>query len=351
MPFVRSGLIVSALLAISSTALAQTTDAEIDARLSAGVRQFEAGDLAAARSVFEAVLADRPDHVIAIYELAYTHLRQGESERALEIIDDAIARELPVTAEFYALSASVLDSLDRLDESVLRFEQGVAIFPDNHNLRLNFGITQLLRTRDWEAAQASFEQAITLLPDHPTAHFYLGQIYGQNGKTAAAVLALAKGIGVDSQQQRVVAAAKLIKSLMEASVQFLEDGTPVVYMPVDYMLAPMTVDKFTAAVPMHYATALSLQRKNDGDLSYEPFAIAIALLVTEFSGADFGPEPPFLAGYYQDFFGSMAEGGHGMAYSHLILASLNPQAAAAWVQENAERVQGFRDWSLSRRQP
>lgn len=353
MPYGRLGLIAAAaLLGAASTANAQVTDSDIDARIRAGVRQFESGDLAAARASFEGVLADRPDHVVALYELAFTHFRQGERERGLEILDDAIARRLPVTAEFYSLSASTLDTLGRIDESVERFEQGVAAFPDNHNLWLNFGITQLVRQRQPEAARASFERAITLLPDHPSAHFYLGQIYAQEGKRAAAVLVLAKGIGFDNQQQRVAAAANIIKSLMTDSVQLLEDGTPVVYMPVDYIVPPMTIEKFTAAVPMHYSTALVIQRKAGGDLSYEPYAIALALLVTEFARADFGPDPHFVARVYQPFFGPMNEGGHGMAYTHLILASLNAQAATAWAEqpENVERIQAFRNWTRSRSQ-
>lgn len=297
------------------------------------------------------MLADRPDHILALYELAFTISRQGDREHTLEILEDAIARRLPVTAEYYSLAASSLDTLGRIDESVERFEQGVAAFPDNHNLRLNFGITQLVRLRQPEAAKASFERAITLLPEHPSAHFYLGQIYAQEGRTAAAVLVLAKGIGVDSQQQRVAAAANIIRQLMTGSVRLLDDGTPVVVMPVDYPVPPMTIEKFSAAVPMHYSTGLVIQRKASGDLSYEPYAIALALLITEFAGADFGPDAHFVAGHYQPFFGSMNEGGHGMAYSHLVLASLNTQAASTWVQapENAERIQAFREWSLARR--
>ena len=352
MPCVRRRLIVTAaaLLAVGGTPMAQVTDVEIEARIRAGVGQFERGELAAARASFEAVLTDRPDHVVAIYELAFTHFRQGDRERALEILDDAIARQLPVTAEYYSLAASLLDTMGRIDESVERFEQGVAAFPDHHLLRLNFGITQLARLSQPDAARASFEQAITMLPDHPTAHFYLGQIYAREGKTAAAVLALATGIGFDNQQQRVAAAVNIIKQLMTGSVRFLEDGTPVIVTTLDYMAGPTTVENFSASVSMHYGAGLALQRKTEGDLSYEPFAIALALIVNDFARADFGENPPFAVEHYRQFFGPMNAGGYDMAYAHLILAPLNPQVASMWAQENGEKIQAFRDWVLSLRQ-
>lgn len=353
MPDRRLGLIAvtAALLAAAGTSIAQVTDADIQARIRTGVQQYERGELPAARATFEAVLADRPDHIVALYELALTISRQGERERALEVIEDAIARQIPVTAEYYSLAASMLDSLGRIDESVQRFEQGVAAFPANHNLLLNFGITQLVRLRQPEAAKASFEQAITLQPEHPSAHFYLGQIYAQEGRTAAAVLVLAKGMGVDSQQQRVAAAANIIKQLMSGTIRQFDDGAPIVAVSVDYLVPPMTMEKLSQAVPVSYATAVALQRETGGDLSYEPYAIALALIISTFARVEIGPDASFVARHYQPFFGPMSEGGHGMAYSHLILAALNAQAASAWAQqpENAERIQAFREWSLARR--
>ena len=329
------------------TAPAQGFAPDLDPRIREGVEQFDRGDLAAAKASFEAVLADDPDHVIANYELAYTHIRLGELERGLEIMDDAIERELPVTAEFYALSASVLDNLGRQEQAVRRFEQGAGAFPDNHNLRLNYGITQF-RMNDRAGARASFEQAATLLPDHPSAHFFLGQIYAGEGLTAAAVLALGKSIGFDNQGQRIAASASAIKSLMENGIATSDDGMPIVVLPVDYQVPPMTIEKFSAAVPMRYGLALAAQRKTEGDLSYEPYAIAFATLVAEFVGAEIDPASHFAADHYLAFFEPLAENGHTMTFAHLILGSLNPEAASGWMQENGEQLAAFRAWLPTR---
>lgn len=336
-----------ASLVLAGPATAQLTDADVNARIREGVLRFERGDLAGAQRSFEAVLAERPDHVVATYELAYTHVRQGEPDRALAIIDGAFARDLAVTAEYHSLGASIVDGLGRPDEAVLRFQQGIAAFPENHNLHLNLGITHITRG-DGAAARASFERAITLNPEHPTAHFYVGQIYAAEGLIAAGVLALGKGIGVDNVEQRRVAAAGIIKRLMDDSAGLGEEGVPIVVMPVDYYVPPMTMQKLTAAVGMHYAAGFALQKKSEGDLSYEPYAMAFSLLATEFARAGIDPASHFAADYYQRFFSEMVENGQQMTYSHVILAPLNPGLASTWAQANGERVESFRVWTRSR---
>ena len=341
------GLVGSCLAFLAgSVALAQSSSS-IDERIRAGVAQYDRGDLASARAIFEGVIEEAPDHVTAIYELAYTHLGQGDAARSLEILDEAIARPLPVTAEFYALSASILDNIGRPEEAVERFDQGVAAFPDNHNLVLNFGITQL-RLNDRESARSTFERAATLAPDHPSAHFFLGQIYAGEGRTAAAVLALGKGIGFDNQGQRIASSTMMIKSMMENGVQTSEDGTPIVVVDVNYLAPPMTIDKLSSAVPLRYSMALAAQRKSGGDLSYEPYAVAFATLVSEFVDADIDPESHFAAAHYRDFFGPMAENGHVLTFAHMILAALNPQGATAWIESHREEVDAFRAWTRSR---
>jgi hypothetical protein len=110
----------------------------------------------------------------------------------------------------------------------------------------------------------------------------------------------------------------------------------------------MTFGKFASAVGMNYSAALALQRKTNGDQSYEPYAIAFGLLVTQFANAAIDPASHFAADHYFGFFEPMSAAGHTNTFAHLILASLNREAATQWVQANGERVEAFRTWTRSR---
>ena len=91
-----------------------------------------------------------------------------------------------------------------------------------------------------------------------------------------------------------------------------------------------------------------MQRKSEGDLSYEPYAIAYSLIVTAFVEAEIDPASHFAADHYYRFYESMTGNGHQIAFSHLILGSLNPERASEWAQVNGERIEAFRNWSRSR---
>ena len=332
--------------AVGSAVLAQTPDADIQSTLISGVQQYERGELDAARATFESVLEQDADNATAIYELALTHYRQGESERALEILDDAFARDLAGSAEFYSLAASIADDLGRPDDALARFEEGVAAYPDDHGLNLNFGVTQL-RLGQTAEARATFERAIGLQFEHPSAHYYLGRIYAAEGQTAAAILALGVSLGFDNNRQRMESSAGIIKELMESTVQVLDSGQTLAVVDVESGLPLDSMSRLSTRIPLLYASLLTAQRKSGGDTSYEPYAMTFVALLSTFIEADIDPASHFAADQYSRFFGPIVENGHQAAFAHMILAPLNPEAAGAWLRANGETFEAFREWTRS----
>jgi len=343
---IRIATIFSVLL-IGGGAMAQQPESDTDTRVREGVGQFERGELAAARSTFESILEREPDHVVAIYELAYTHVALGDPERALEILEEAVTRGLDVPGEFYSMAASLLDNLGRKQEAISQFEAGIEAFPENHALHLNLGIT-LLGLGEFDRARTTFERAVTLEPEHPSAHFFLGQIYAQEGQNAAAILALGTSLGFDNQANRMSAAANIIKSIMDASLSLMDDGTPIVVLPLDAAVNASTLEQFSSRISLHYSTSVVIQRKSDGDLSYEPYAMAYGLIATDFVQSEIDPDSHFAADQYFRFYKPMVDNRHSNTFGHLILAALNPAAASEWVQANGEKIEDFRSWLRTR---
>jgi hypothetical protein len=69
------------------------------------------------------------------------------------------------------------------------------------------------------------------------------------------------------------------------------------------------------------------------------------MLVTEFAKAEFDTASHFAAGHYLEFYDAMFENGHEHTFAHLILGSLNPDLAQAWVQANGEGIAAFQAWT------
>lgn len=340
--------VIACLVGIcAGAAAAQAPDTNVDESIRNGVAAFERGDLDAARSIFGSVLEREPDNVTAIYELAYTLVTQGEPEEALRVVDEALGRDLEPVPEFFTLSASVLDNLGRQNEAIDRFEQGIAAFPNDHGLHLNLGVTQV-RSGDMAAARATFERAAALQPEHPSAHFYLGHLYADEGRVAAAILALGKSLAFDNQGQRMATSAGTIQALMDTTVRTLDDGRTLIVVPPESILPTESLDQFSDNLPMYVGMAVTMQRKTDGDMTYEPYALAYSFILTAFVEAEIDPASSFVVDHYLGFFAPIVENGHQMTFSHLILAGLNPELASEWVSTNTEAVQAFRTWARDR---
>lgn len=326
---------------------AQQAEPEIQALLQTGVQQFESGEVDAARATFESVLERDPGNYLAIYELALTHAQMRDIEGALAILDDGFERGLDNGAEFYSLAAALLDQAGRPEEAMTRFEQGIAAYPDNHNLHLNFGITQF-RLGQAADARETFQQTIELQPEHPSAHYFLGAIYAAEGQAAAAMLALGTSIGFDSNAQRMAAAAQTIKQLMESTASFADDGTLIIMADVSSSLPVESMDLLSTRIPMLYGGLLAALLKTDDDTSYKPYAMAFNSLISTFIEADIDRDSHFAAARYADFFGPMVEEGHQQVFAHIVLASLNTEVAGEWLQANSEKFDAFREWTRGR---
>ena len=165
-----------------------------------------------------------------------------------------------------------------------------------------------------------------------------------------AMLALGAAISFDDQPQRALVAVGIIKTIMDRSMQLLEDGTPMVVVSPDYLVPPMTLEKLsTGGVATYFSTAYAAQRKVGGDLSYEPYATAYALLVRAFLDADIDPATHFAASHYPTFFQPMSMNSSRVdTFAHLILAPLNREVAEQWSRRNHDAVDAFRTWSRGR---
>jgi len=128
-----------------------TTAAEIDNTLQSATDQHRAGNLAAARELYEALLVSAPDHTAALFRSGLLELQSGHADLALP-----------------------------------RLTRAAAAAPND--ARHPFGLGQALQAlQRWHEAEQAFEAALRLEPDFPEALNNLGVCRQRNGQTAAAV--------------------------------------------------------------------------------------------------------------------------------------------------------------------
>jgi tetratricopeptide (TPR) repeat protein len=187
----------------------------------------QAGRLEEAWRVYDQVLALDLDHFDALHLLGVLCIQTGQPERAVDLIERAIAAN-PNVAIAYGNLGNALNGLKRFEEAVHRSDQAIALNPayaEAHGNRgqalyqlgrlqealesyervtalkpdprafLNRGV--MLRGLGRKAeALASFEQAAALKPDYADAHQSRGVVLREFGRAEEALMALDRAVAL-----------------------------------------------------------------------------------------------------------------------------------------------------------
>ena len=126
------------------------------------LQHHRAGRLAEAEGVYQQILAQQPDHVVATHHLGLIAFQTGRIDDAVNLIRRAIALE-PNYAEAFSDLGSVLKHNGQLDEAIAAFRRAVALKPnyaEGHNNLAN----ALTDGGQFDEAIAACRRAITIRP-------------------------------------------------------------------------------------------------------------------------------------------------------------------------------------------
>ncbi|HVX87234.1 MAG TPA: tetratricopeptide repeat protein, partial [Phycisphaerae bacterium] len=159
----------------------------VDQAFQSALQQHQAGNLEAARGLYEQILAVAPGHADALHLLGVMATQQGEYERAAELIGRAIALEPPPSraAHYRSNLGEAHRRAGRREEAVAWFRKALAIqeaYPDAYT-NLGLALMELGRA---EEALAAFERAVQLRPGHAAGHSNVGDALAKLGRVEEA---------------------------------------------------------------------------------------------------------------------------------------------------------------------
>ena len=170
---------------------------DLKARFEEAVALHQSGQLAAAQSAYEAIVATDPTHADAWHFLGVVAIQSDDPLRAVDLIGRAIAIH-PRKAMYYMNHGNVLRQIGQLEAALTSFDQAIAIAPDftdAHVLRGNI----LHELQQLEAAVASFDRALALRPDDLVVCFNRGNALRALGQLEAAIASFNQAVAVDPQ--------------------------------------------------------------------------------------------------------------------------------------------------------
>ena len=132
-------------------------------KLHSALERHKAGDLAAATTLYRAILAEEPEQPDALHMLGVIAQQGGNSELALKLMEAALAKN-PDLAMAWHNRCLVLRTLNRRDDALQSARQAVAIDPDLADAWDMAG-SILREKRQFAEACACLERAVALRPD------------------------------------------------------------------------------------------------------------------------------------------------------------------------------------------
>ncbi|UCD82322.1 MAG: glycosyltransferase family protein [Desulfobacterales bacterium] len=203
----------------------------VEEKLAQANQHHQNGRLQHAAALYQKIIQIRSNHPEALHGLGVIAYQQKNYDRALELIDQAIAQH-PDIAQFYynlglvwialekprkAMAAfeaaiskkndyaeayynlgNILKSMRKLEEAIENYRQAIAIQPQFVEAHYNLG-NALKFSGCLEEAIACFQECIRLKTDFPEPHNNIGLVLKEQGRLEAAIDCYSRAIDLQPQ--------------------------------------------------------------------------------------------------------------------------------------------------------
>ena len=163
--------------------------------LNRAIQLHRAGDLDAARAIYERILAASPNHADALNLCGVIAHQTGDQETAIRLIEQAIGINA-ANAGYYNNLGEAYRAFNRNDRAVSAFQSALALSPTDVAANNNLGLA-LHKLQRYEEAEAAFERALMQAPNDVEVLLNLGNLHREFCALEASVKAFRRAIEVD----------------------------------------------------------------------------------------------------------------------------------------------------------
>jgi tetratricopeptide (TPR) repeat protein len=227
-------LLLPVFLICAAVSLAQQGTAE--AIKNEGVALHDKGDYEGAIRKYDEAIAKDNTYYLAYYEKSLSLYAAGRYQDCSDCCV-AILKKFPEGNEnkkVYVNYGSALDGLDKPEEAIEVYKEGIKKYPDFYLLFYNKGLTEYSH-KSYADAVADSKRSISLNPGHASSHLLLAySIYDKN--KIAALLALSTSLLIEPESKRAGNSLSVVLQILKSGVQKKDDKN------ISITLAPEALD-------------------------------------------------------------------------------------------------------------
>ncbi len=306
-------------------------------KIQEAVELHDKGKFEEAVIIYEEILAQNPDNVAALYEIAYSLSMMGNYQKSLEYALKGFEYKSNLIDQLYVIAGNDLDLLGRSKEAVSLYKKGIKKHPDVFMLHYNLAISYI-NLNKLKEAEESLINSIKLNKFHTSSHLALAKVYGFQGKQVPALLLLFRFLTLEPNTQRSGEAISLIDELLNMGIDQKDDKN-------------ININLFGSEENSPYSTIEMMLRLNkvtqltDSGKSIVEFRIDdVSKLISMIHENKDEKFTDFTANYLFPYFSKLNDTKNIEPFVYFIHQSADNKEIRTWIQNNKEKVKEFLTW-------
>ncbi len=323
-----------------------------DEAIRKGAALHDQGKFADAIAVYEGVLKENADNMLALYELAYSQLELKEYASALASATRGLGYQSEQLPMFYDLIGSAHDLMGEPQKAIDAYNRGIAAVPTASMLYYNKGVTELESLNNRVAARASFERAITVEPMQAPAHLMLGQIFQQDGYPVPGFFAFSMSLILEPGGPQALRSYGFLRTVLRGGLSN-DPNAPQNQAVARGMrpvapAAPRKTDEGDFSAPESQLAGSHqrlLQQLDSGTLEASALVQQVDGLLTQLAARDLSKDRATFSGrHYLPFFVELKKRGYVEAFVNWAIQRSPVEGPRLWLQANQPKAKEFLDW-------
>lgn len=332
----KKTILVLGLIFLSNLMFGQN---QIDSLVKIGVKYHDNGRYTEAIETYKKALEIDSNSAIANYEIGSTYMYIKDYEKSLKYTNRVIALNDKYLLGAFITKGSCLDIMERTEESIKVFQEGIKKFGNHYLLCYNLGFNYY-NLKDYEKVEEPLIDAINNNLHHSSSHLLLGTVMSELNNSVQSLLCLHHFLLLEPNSARAKGAYDLLQTQFKGNVE-TDKNKPnhtTIYFNSDankeFSAAELMISMLGAS-----KSSKKNRKKTDDELFIENTTSFFKILGELKKAKNKG----LWWDFYVPFFYEIAKSEHIEAYCYYISQSSN-QNAQKWLSNNEKKTDNFFKW-------
>lgn len=316
-----------------------------------GVAMHDKGDYDGAIAKYDKALLMDKDNLMALTEKAFSLFSMQKYEESVLYCQKAIEKHPGEKGlkTLYVTYGNALDGLNRSENAIEMYDEGIKQFPDYYQLYFNKAIA-LANEKKYDEAILCFQKSVMHNPTHASSHNAIARFLSIYNKNIPSLLAYCRFLILEPQTKRAKENLEGVKKIMKGNV--VENGNnnitlninPAIFGDTTAGGKPKENNFSSTELILSMSAALDHDKKNKDKTAVEQFIRKFDIVCSslkETKQNNYG----FYWNYYVPYFTAMKDKNLIEPFAYIVFASDDNPDVSNWIKSHQPEIDKFYEWS------